>query len=581
MEAIREEDRGTETRVFEMSSIQLNNTLQFCLGNAYEHSGKDRYNVYLVKNGRVHGCIGHYDVPLGESTVDAGGKDFDVMRFKEPNWLIDNSFHLLEKGKEPEKGKEKAAPKPPPPKAKSLFRVIITDDNGDCFYDSIVRSMPGNDVDVFDKEKVLDLRKRIGEYITTTGFEALREKYHYSVQILSGEETPMKDDPYYSKYYKMLEDGKSKDDIISVIVSDLENDMSLQGKVDIETFRLAGPNDPTENKFDEEEILAPARHFLEDYFGTEKELNDTDIREVFLENIEKPQVWASELIILQTEQMLDIKFLLLEKNGSIVEEYITKDLNTYKAIGSNTKFIIADYTPLAHFKLIIMGNKKQFSIDEVPAIIKAKFSLFKSKPPSIVEAVEDAESEELETPAVEPPKLDVIETTGNKYTREYLESLSKEKLLEILKNDFKDVPKSKLGKNSDIIDCILNPDQEKCKRKNTTKKASAPKLTQESDSESQTPEESQATVESETTEPQIPLVPMNTKYTREQLEKMKKKDLEEILKMNTSISWTTIGKKGVPEIIDCILNPELEKCQSKKSKSKGGNYTRKQSLQQA
>jgi hypothetical protein len=575
MEPIRKEDRGTETMVFEMTSIQLNTVLQFCLGNAYEHSGKDRYNVYLVKNGRVHGCIGHYDVPLGESTVDSGGTDFDVMRFKEPTWLIEDSFHLLEKGKEPEKGKAKATPKPPPPKAKSLFRVIITDDNGDCFYDSIVRSMPGNEVDVFDKEKVMALRKRIGEYITTTGFEALREKYRYSIQILSGEETLMKDDPYYFKYYKMLEDGNSKDDVIAVIVSDLENDTSIQGKVDIETFRVAGPTDPSENKFSEEEILAPARHFLEDYFGNEKELNETDIKGVFLENIEKPQVWASELIILQTEQMLDVKFLLLEKNGSIVEEYTTKDLNTYKVIGSNTKFIIADYTPLAHFKLIVMDNKKQFSIDEVPAVIKAKFSLFQSKPPSIVVAEQDNELEELETPAVE----DVTEPTGEKYTREKLDKMDNTQLKEILKNEFKSIPISNLSNKNDYIECILNPEQEKCKRKNTTKKASIVPKAAESDSEPPTESESEPQPESPTEPPAEPLVPTNINYTREQLVKMKKKDLEEILKKNTSISWTTIGKKGVPEIIDCILNPELEKCQSKKSKKKGGNYTRKQSLQ--
>ena len=149
--------------------------------------------------------------------------------------------------------------------------------------------MPGNDVDVFDEEKVLALRKRIGEYIKTTGFDALREKYHYSIQLLSGEETFMKDDPYYSKYYKMLEDGKSKDDVIAVIVSDLENDTSIQGKVDVDTFRVAGPNDPSENEFNEEEVLVPARLFLHDYFNDEKELNDMDMKEVFLENIEKPQ----------------------------------------------------------------------------------------------------------------------------------------------------------------------------------------------------------------------------------------------------------------------------------------------------
>jgi len=131
MEDIRDEDRGKETMVFEITSISLNAVLQFCVGNSYEHKGKDRYNVYLVKNGKVHGCVGHYDVESGEETTDSGGKDFDVKKYQEPEWLIEPTSSLLTR--EVEREKPAAKEKPPPKEVKSIFRVITTSTEGDCF----------------------------------------------------------------------------------------------------------------------------------------------------------------------------------------------------------------------------------------------------------------------------------------------------------------------------------------------------------------------------------------------------------------------------------------------------------------
>ena len=570
MEAIREEDRGTETMVFEMTSIQLNSELQFCLGNAYEHNGKDRYNVYLVKNGRVHGCIGHYDVPLGEPTVDAGGKDFDVMKYKEPTWLIDPSFHLLEKGK-PEKEKEKkekATPKPPP-KAKSLFRVIITANDGNCFYDTLVRSMDGNDVEDYDAKKVEELRKELGEYITTTGRVTLLEKYHYSVEAVSGKPFSMKNDPYYGKYYVRKENGESEDEIVAAIQQEVATVPSVEGKLDPEKFRTHKGDDPTVNTYNETDIKESSRHFLNDYFQNEMELSDVDIVEVFKENIEKDKVWVSELIILQAEKKYNIKFLLLKKGGAdAVEQYVADDLNTYKVIDAETKFIIVEYTPLEHFKLIVQDKKKRFSMDEVPAVIKAKFAMFEGQEPQVVAAAQDAQQEKLETPAVEVDSAADVdsgdvsdEDSGPKYTQEKLEKMSNKQLEDILKSEFVGVPVSTLKGKPELIECILNPDQEKCKKKKPVK-----------------PVPSAAPA---TDEPTAPAPAAPSTYTREQLSAMSKSKLEDILKTYPNVSWTTVGKKGKEELIDCILNPEQEKCLSKKAKKTGGNYTRKQVRQHA
>jgi len=573
MESIREEDRGTETMVFEMTSIQLNAVLQFCVGNAYEHNGKDRYNVYLVKNGRVHGCIGHYDVPLGDPTKDVGGTDFDVMKYKEPSWLIDPSFHLLEKGKpekEPEKSKEK-----PPPKAKSLFRVIITNDMGDCFYDSVVRSMPGADLEKYDIEKVRALRKRVGEHITTTSLKELLDNYHNSVHLLSGEETLMKNDPYYRKYYEMLGKNVEMDTIIAAINDELAAKPKLQGKLDVDTFRVAGPEDPSENTF-EGDTMELARHFLHDYFNDEMKLSDADIPEVFLENIEKDNLWADEFVIAETEKLEDIKFLFLKKEASpIVEEYGIDGLVTYKAIGPNTKFVIVDYTPLKHFKLIVHGDKKQFTIDQIPAVIKAKFTIFQNQPLPVVAAAQDAELDKLETPAVELPEVDSSDSDV-KHTREKLVKLTNKQLEDILRSDFEGVPISTLKGKDELIECILNPELEKCKKKKT-KRASLAPVALSASSPPASPVSPTAVSDDEDSAP-TSVAPAQT-YTRDQLNGMSKAKLEEILKTYPNVSWTTVGKKGKEELIDCILDPTQEKCLSKKVKKKGGNYTRRHSRQ--
>lgn len=582
MEAIREEDRGTETMVFEMTSIQLNSELQFCLGNAYEHNGKDRYNVYLVKNGRVHGCIGHYDVPLGESTVDVGGKDFDVMKYKEPSWTIDPSFHLLEKGK-PEKEKEKKDK--PPPKAKSLFRVIITIEDGNCFYDTVVRSMDGNDVEEYNAKKVETLRKELGEYITTTGKETLLEKYHYSVEAVSGDSFSMKNDPYYGKYYARKEKGESEDEIVASIQQEVATVPSVEGKLDPEKFRTHKGDEPTVNTYNETDIKESSRHFLNDYFQNEMELTDVDIVEVFKENIEKDKVWVSELIILQAEKKYNLKFLLLKKGGAdAVEQYVADDLDTYKVIGAETKFIIVEYTPLEHFKLIVQDKKKQFTMAEVPAVIKAKFAMFQGKAPQVVAAAQDAQQEKLSTPAVEVDSAADAsdeEDSEPKYTKEKLEKMSNKQLEDILKVEFQGVPVSTLKGKPELIDCILNPDQEMCKRKKPVKKPNvAP------DASAPTPPGSpSAAASAASAAPAAPAasaapVGPNT-YTREQLDKMTKGELERIMmQISPNVSISSIGKQGKQGVIDCILNPEQEKCQSKKAK-KGGNYTRKQARQLA
>jgi hypothetical protein len=274
-----------------------------------------------------------------------------------------------------------------------------------------------------------------------------------------------------------------------------------------------------------------------------------------------------------------VKFLLLKKGAaSEVEQYTPDDLDTYKVIDADTKFILVEYTPLEHFKLIVQDKKKRFSMDELPAVITAKFAMFQGQEPQVLAAAQDAQQEKLETPAVE---VDVMADSGDvddpKYTKEKLEKMSNKQLEDILKAEFEGVPVSTLKGKPELIECILNPEQEKCKKKKPTKRTSLAPAASTAVTDAAPSDDEDSGPASDSAAP----APAAATYTREQLSAMSKGKLEEILKTYPNVSWTTIGKKGKEELIDCILNPSQEKCLSKKAKKVGGNYTRKQVRQLA
>ena len=147
--------------------------------------------------------------------------------------------------------------------------------------------------------------------------------------------------------------------------------------------------------------------------------------------------------------------------------------------------------------------------------------------------------------------------------------MSNKQLEDILRAEFAGVPISTLKGRSGYIECILNPDQEKCKKKKTVKPAPSAPVVPSTDEPGTAP-----------AAPADPSAP-TTIYTREQLSGMSKTQLEVIFKTYPNVAWTTVGKKGRDELIDCILKPEQEKCLSKKAKKTGGAYTRKQARQHA
>jgi hypothetical protein len=510
MEDIRDDDRGKETMVFEITSISLNAVLQFCVGNPYEYKGKDRYNVYLVKNGKVYGGIGHYDVEQGEVTTDAGGKDFDVKKYEEPDWLIEASSSLLsrevkdkaDKEDKPEKVDKPKVDKPKVDKPKAdkaekaaptLFRVVITSTAGDCFYDSVVRSEKDAG---YNEDAIIEFKERLGEFMTKGENKTnLIEKYKALVDVkgTKGKTQTLIEDAYYRKYCEMRNNGISDEDIVVQMRKDLDADdadPNLAKNVNPEDFKKLKNEDISPNKpAYTRDISDLSNEYIRDFFGNKKDLEEDDIIDTFLENFMEKETWADAFIISQAALFLNVIFLLLVEKGKRVEDYTVFNMQAQleHPIDKDTQFIIADYQPQNHFKLIAQSEPfiGRFTIDTLPQVIKDKFPLFKSRAQSLPPAT----TAEEEAPTYEPVAVDVAKvadvpqaeaTVTGKYTAESLKGKSVKELEEILKAEFPDIPQSRVKKDGGkqgLIDCILNPEDEKCKKSSKSKKPSGGKFT--------------------------------------------------------------------------------------------------------
>jgi hypothetical protein len=473
MEDIRDEDRGKETMVFEITSISLNAVLQFCVGNPYEHKGKDRYNVYLVKNGKVHGCVGHYDVEQGEETTDSGGKDFDVKKYQEPEWLIEASSSLLTR--EVEKPKERAPEKPPPKtEVKSIFRIITTSTEGDCFYDSVVRA----DKDGYDEEKIQEFKENLGTFMTTgENKENLIQKYKAILELKETKTQTLIEDPYYRRYCEMRNAGKTDDVIVAQMRKDIEDEPKLAEKVSPDDFELLGnddesPNEPTMTG----DVSALSQEYIHYFFNDDKTLEGDEIIDTFLENFMKKDTWADAFIISQAALYLNVIFLLLVEKKGRVEDYAIFNMQSQleHPIDKDTKFILASYQPQKHFKLIVQEPYiGKFTIDTLPQVIKDKFPLFKSGAEPSATGAEEARA--FEPVAADVPNIpDVVDAPSAKYTTESLKGKTMKELEDIIKAEFPDIPQSRVKKDhgkQGLIDCILNPEEEKCKKATKGKKS--------------------------------------------------------------------------------------------------------------
>jgi hypothetical protein len=298
----------------------------------------------------------------------------------------------------------------------------------------------------------------------------------------------------------MRNNGTPDKDILVQMRKDLDApnaDPNLAKNVNPEDFELLQNDDESPNKPNYTgDISDLSDEYVRELFGNKKNLEDDEIIDTFLENFMKKTTWADSFIIAQAALFMNVIFLLLVEKGKRVEDYTVFDSQKQLEhhIDKDTQFIIADFQPQNHFKLIAQREPfiGRFTIDTLPQVIKDKFDLFKSKG-DVLPASTTAE----EAPTYEPVDVDVAkapevpeaevseadkvpQATVAKYTAEFLKGKTIKELEDILKSEFPDVPQSRVKKDhkrQGLIDCILNPEDEKCKKESKSKKPTGGKFT--------------------------------------------------------------------------------------------------------
>jgi hypothetical protein len=113
-------------------------------------------------------------------------------------------------------------------------------------------------------------------------------------------------------------------------------------------------------------------------------------------------------------------------------------------------------------------------------VIKDKFPFFKSAAEPAATGAEEVQTYEPVAADVQIPDVPKMsDAVVPKYTAENLAGKTMKELGEILKAEFPNVPQSRVQKENGkqgLIDCILNPEEEKCK-KLTKKKATGGRAT--------------------------------------------------------------------------------------------------------
>jgi len=174
--------------------------------------------------------------------------------------------------------------------------------------------------------------------------------------------------------------------------------------------------------------------------------------------------------------------------------------NEFK-IKEDTKFILSDYTDMSHFSLLVQINPQisvfthstlpgevRKLVDSIDTILQeyrdqnvGKTGKAKADKPTKAKAKPESSDSEDDKEKSEPIKVktkpQVTETekkdepepgSDSGYTKADLEKMKIPDLKELLKDEkYKNVPKTL--KKEDLIDCLVKPDQDKCKTKRSKK----------------------------------------------------------------------------------------------------------------
>jgi hypothetical protein len=463
--------------------------------------------------------------PIGYYDLD---KDTDVIDHEDTEKKGD--FNVLKFGpptftnakveKEPVQ-KEKEETKEEPVSS-SKFNKIITTTGGDCFYDAVNRAMKGTSD--FDEDQVQQLRNELADYIESKLSDTIIDYYKQQIQSKSTAKVSVKD---------------SHDVLV----------------------------------------------MLRDYFDDNKDLDEDTIVPTFIKNLKTMGTWANDLIINAFEKLKDVKLLLLHgKSKDSVENYKSFEMHLDYTPRSTTKYILLDYDPEVHFKLISLkasGNDTVlFEWEDIPSFIREKFSKFHwyamaLSPPYHVPTPPKAKTLSVKAKTI-PVKVKTPESSNESSEEESSEEESSEE-------ETPPVRKKLVIKHSekepeivpDVVD--LEPEQPEPEPVNEEESVNedVPPPVEPSSEKEPEKEKSRAKRAKKDNEP----LQVGKEYSREDLNSYSLKDLEEHVK---KVAPTIAPKgKGKDFLIDCIINPNDPKCSSsrKKGSKEGGKFTRKNKTQ--
>ena len=409
-------DVGHETRVFQLTSPTLNATLKICVGRPFDENGMDRYNVYEVnkKGDQVERLRGYYLLDKGKDPMDTD-KDFNIKDIGEPTWIS------------PEGVVAPAAPKKSTNVAKSTYLVMEdTNSEGDCFYDALLRAKSGNPTVKSTAADIQAERRRIGEMFLKPGQSQqnvldMYKQYKSNKDIQSQLERygkQMQDIPEFAEFYAKLKDVDS--DKLTEAKNKImeESDSSLEAS-DWDLFDELNGTDLYPVKEEDKMAL----ELLSEYFDKNVMLSDQDAVLKFVANVNTMKKWVNELIVMAVQDNDNIQVLpLVKRDESDVESYtFTNTILVKSVINGETKYMMAEYTPLTHFKLISFQDNDQLKslvvYEDLPTSMKEKLndnSAYRKAIEKMPEPVPEVQVEKMESKAVEdvppegmPPAIEV------------------------------------------------------------------------------------------------------------------------------------------------------------------------------
>jgi hypothetical protein len=527
MDGIHENDIGHNTRVFEITSVKLNVTTQICVGKVHEDNGKNVYSVYEVNGDHVTRRIGYYEQE--EDDFDDDG-DFNVAKREEPKWTVEgNTFSEIPESKKAASVKVSK---------KSLFTVKTNKAQGDCFFEAVLEGEGKK----HNAEAVQKLRKEIVDFIDTSP-----ETIASIVDLYNASKPRKIKDVYPELVQKLTDAGEDeakleelKQEVAKKVVDELipENLFSYEILLTVKEDENA--------LLPQDDAVEEETHFMRDYFNDDISLTEeADIIEKYTENLTTPAVFADGLVVTIYQRMRSIMLLVLIGDGKIENSVAS----IQDVVQNVKKFILLKYSGNNHYELVCYNKQCSFDWKDIPDSIKNKFAAapwyeeINGKEPELDESDESDIDAEPVPPVPKPAPAPKPAPPAPKPAPP--------------------VPKP-----------VPNP--------------------LEDGEVDETEPDEPAPEPSEPSEPSVPPVPpvpepskpktkkavhITKKYNRAQLNAMTVPMLKDIIAQNKDV-FENYKQTGTKEhFIDCILDPELEKCYTKVGwvlrTQTGGKFTRK------